>query len=233
MTHNVTAQFRDYLLQCEGRTHELATYNVDQTEFFILMEGADIWANWTESASNGALAIETTIVHEGNVAAKLTMGASTNTALGQGLTLVAGKKYRLGFFTQGDGTNQARYRLYDEDNRGYIFSNTNTGVSGTAYAAVTKDFTAPAECTSANLILTGAAVDGAVAYFDAVECIDIAAGTGVNLLSNGGFETSGARILMETGDKIFYEEQVADAATYVLNAQFRDYLLTAEQVDRD
>ena len=30
-----------------------------------------------------------------------------------------------------------------------------------------------------------------------------------------------------------YEEQIDDAATYVLNAQHRDYLLTAEQVDRD
>ena len=44
---------------------------------------------------------------------------------------------------------------------------------------------------------------------------------------------SGDYILMETGDKIFYEESVNDAATYVVNAQFRDYLLTAEQVDRE
>ena len=82
MTHNVTAQYRDYLLQTTGRTHELATYDVDQTQYFILMESGDY-------------------------------------------------------------------------------------------------------------------------------------------------------VLMETGDKIFYEEQTDDAATYVINAQFRDYLLTAEQVDRD
>ena len=82
MTHNVTAQFRDYLLQCERRTNELATYDVDQTQYFILMETGDY-------------------------------------------------------------------------------------------------------------------------------------------------------ILMETGDKIFYEESVNDSATYVVNAQFRDYLLTAEQVDRE
>ena len=44
---------------------------------------------------------------------------------------------------------------------------------------------------------------------------------------------AGDYILMETGDKIYYEESVNDAATYVLNAQFRDYLLTAEQVDRE
>ena len=82
MTHSITAQFRDYLLQCLGRTNELATYDVDQTQYFILMESGDY-------------------------------------------------------------------------------------------------------------------------------------------------------ILMETGDKIYYEESVNDAATYVVNAQFRDYLLTAEQVDRD
>lgn len=44
---------------------------------------------------------------------------------------------------------------------------------------------------------------------------------------------SGDYILMETGDKIYYEEAIDDAATYVINAQFRDYLLTAEQVDRE
>ena len=37
MTHNVTAQFRDYLLQAIDRTHELATYDVDLTEYFVLV----------------------------------------------------------------------------------------------------------------------------------------------------------------------------------------------------
>ena len=44
---------------------------------------------------------------------------------------------------------------------------------------------------------------------------------------------SGDAILMETGDKIIYEEQVDDTATLVVNAQHRDYSVTAEQVDRD
>ena len=37
MTHNVTAQYRDYLLQTEGRANELATYDVDLTEYFVLV----------------------------------------------------------------------------------------------------------------------------------------------------------------------------------------------------
>jgi len=37
VTHSITAQFRDYLLQTTGRTHELATYDVDTTEFFLLI----------------------------------------------------------------------------------------------------------------------------------------------------------------------------------------------------
>ena len=37
MANNVTAQYRDYLLQCEGRTNELATIDVDTTEFFLLI----------------------------------------------------------------------------------------------------------------------------------------------------------------------------------------------------
>ena len=38
MTHSITAQFRDYLLQTTGRTHELATYDVDLTEYFVLVD---------------------------------------------------------------------------------------------------------------------------------------------------------------------------------------------------
>jgi hypothetical protein len=233
VTHNVTAQYRDYLLQTTGRAHELATYNVDQTEFFILMEGADVWANWTETAGNGAIASETTSVYAGNIAAKLTAGAGVNTKVAQAITTVAAKEYRLRFWTRGDGTYGGQYGIYDASNSGDITAKTATAITGTAYTQVTKEFTAPASCISVRIDLWCPSTNTGVAYFDAIEVIDIAAGTGTNLLSNGGFETSGARILMETGDKILYEEQTADAATYVLNAQFRDYLLTAEQVDRD
>ena len=38
MTHNVTAQYRDYLLQTTGRANELATFTVDKTEFFMLID---------------------------------------------------------------------------------------------------------------------------------------------------------------------------------------------------
>jgi len=37
VANSITAQFRDYLLQCLGRTNELATYDVDTTEFFLLI----------------------------------------------------------------------------------------------------------------------------------------------------------------------------------------------------
>ena len=38
MTHNVTAQYRDYLLQTTGRANELTTVTVDKTEFFMLID---------------------------------------------------------------------------------------------------------------------------------------------------------------------------------------------------
>ena len=37
MPDNITAQYRDYSLRCEGRTHELLTLDVDTTEFFLLI----------------------------------------------------------------------------------------------------------------------------------------------------------------------------------------------------
>src|SRR3972149_3921648 len=41
--------------------------------------GADVWGSWTETAGDGALANETTLVHGGADAAKSTAGATDHT----------------------------------------------------------------------------------------------------------------------------------------------------------
>lgn len=129
----------------------------------------DFWADWTESAGDGALANETTNKHEGTDAAKLTAGAGGNTQVYQVATVVAGKKYRLRFWTRGDGTYDGRYQVWDNDNSANIVVTTVTGVTGTAYASVVAEFTAPAGCTSARISLRCPVTDTGVCYFDACE----------------------------------------------------------------
>lgn len=132
--------------------------------------GADIWANWTETVGDGALANETSLVHKGNDAAKMTAGATKNTKLDTALiTLIPGKKYTLLFWTRGDGTNDGRYQLWDNTNASYIFGILSTGITGTTYTAVIKDFTAPVGCVQATLAFRCSSVDGGIAYFDACE----------------------------------------------------------------
>lgn len=131
--------------------------------------GADIWANWTETAGDGTLANETSLVHEGADSAKMTAGATKDTRISQTITLVAGKKYRLRFWTRGDGTYDGLYQIWDVSNSAWIKSGTHTGVTGTAYAVVVHVFTAPAGCISAYTQLLCSTTEGGVCYFDACE----------------------------------------------------------------
>src|SRR3990170_8781110 len=57
--------------------------------------GADVWGSWTETAGDGALANETTLVHGGSDAAKITAGANAQTKKGQNLAPFAGGEQEL------------------------------------------------------------------------------------------------------------------------------------------
>lgn len=130
--------------------------------------GADIWASWTETAGDGALANETTLIRNGVDAAKTTAGISANTLVYQDITVVAGSAYTLSFWTRGDATNAGRYLVYDNDNAADIISLVSTAVVGTTYTKVTAAFTVPAGCTSIRVLLYCPAANGGIAYFDDV-----------------------------------------------------------------
>lgn len=131
--------------------------------------GADIWASWVETAGDGTLANETTLKHEGSDAAKMTAGAGVNTSIQQNITVVAGKQYKLRFWTRGDGTYGGRYKVYDNDNAANIINLTATGVTGTTYTVVAVSFAAPSGCTSAFVRLQCPSTDTGIAYFDACD----------------------------------------------------------------
>jgi hypothetical protein len=129
--------------------------------------GADIWQGWGEAAGDGALADETTLVHGGGHAAKLTSGASDNTRITNSLARVSpGRSYTLSFYTRGDGSNAGKYALFDATNTAWIQSLTSTGVTAETYTQVTLDFTAPAGCHEVIVYFWGPAANGGIAYFD-------------------------------------------------------------------
>jgi hypothetical protein len=128
--------------------------------------GADIWANWSETAGDGALANETSIVNSGSDAAKITTGVSDNTKVEQAQTVTGSTPYVLRMWTRGDGATAGRYGVWDYTNSAWIVSQVTTGVSGSTYTEVVQYFVTPATCVSAGPLIFAGSTSGDIAYFD-------------------------------------------------------------------
>ena len=131
--------------------------------------GADVWANWTESANSGTIENETGSVNSGSDAAKLTSGASDDTRINQDITVSAGSRYWLNFYSRVDsGDGAGRYTVYDVDNTTYLATLASTGASTTSYEIVEYIFTAPTGCSTIRIYLYASGTNTDVAYFDDV-----------------------------------------------------------------
>jgi len=130
--------------------------------------GADIWADWTESAADGALANETTNVRSGDDACKITAGASLTSRVKAVVTTVAGQQYKLGFWARGDGTYDGRFTIRDSTHKTDIVSLEATGVTGAAFAEVTRSFVAPAGCVEVAVLFYCPSTASGVCYVDDV-----------------------------------------------------------------
>ena len=130
----------------------------------------DFWANYTETAGDGALANEIVIVHQGVDSCKMTSGATSNTnVFGDAMVVIPGERRRFRFFAYGDGVNAGRYAIYDITNGAYITPITSTGITAAAWGMVAPQCTIPAGCISARVEYWCPPVNGGVCYFDAGE----------------------------------------------------------------
>jgi hypothetical protein len=125
--------------------------------------GADVFLNWGESAGNGAIADETTLVHSGAHAVKLTQGTG-NVQIYQSFSIISGKKYKITFWTMGDGTHGGRISLSDGVFN-WIPDNTPTGISGLIYAQYSITLTAPSSVLI-TIYIKAPSSNGAIAYYD-------------------------------------------------------------------
>lgn len=127
--------------------------------------GADVFANWTETAGTGAIANSTP--HSGADAAQLTAGATLNTNVYQDIAVTPGVGMHLTFYTRGV-TEAGRYQVYNNTAAADIVPIASTGVAGTIYTRVDVPFTVPAGCLSIRVYLWCPGVNATVAYFDDV-----------------------------------------------------------------
>ena len=126
--------------------------------------GADVFGSWVETASDGAIASEGTIIRNGAHSAKLTAGAGVDTCLvSAAITVVTGATYALKLWTRGNAAG--RYGIYDEDNAAWIKVLTATPVLA-AFGEVWHVCAIPTGCTHVTIHLYCPATNTKIAYFD-------------------------------------------------------------------
>lgn len=154
--------------------------------------GADVFANWNETASDGAIADETSIVDDESHAAKLTAGASVNTKIvsdeiTSGFTV--GKRQIINFMTRNDGTNPGRYQIeYYTDGWYDSIALTETCLSEGEYSNVCNSFTILAGTTKLRLTLMCPDVSTKIAYFDSFFLIEEEEHTEYDLSEMTGYD---------------------------------------------
>lgn len=176
---SLTSTFADLLKKGESRNWRYIV-KIEQTDGdhvnMLSNGGFEVddnggFADWTELVDNeGTVNKEATIVHSGSQSCKLTMGddAGEWAAVQVADTVVAETDYVYTYYTRGDGASGGRYAIYDVSNAGFIDTQANTGVTGTAWVKQTRPFTTPAGCVSVRLSLVINTTVDTSCYFDDV-----------------------------------------------------------------
>ena len=173
-------------------------YQLDTTQlvtnpgFETLGANPPVWANWGQYYSTGALANETTLVHSGSNAVKLTRGSAGGAdpfIYQLSIPVTAGQLYELSFWTRGNGSQAGAYSLYDETNATYIDTSVSTGISGTIYTKFIRQFTAPVGCTHVRIYCLTAGPTGSIVYFDDVSLRKKISGLVPKIVLNTGTNT--------------------------------------------
>lgn len=148
-----------------GRLPVLLTFLNQGFETAGVGGNGNVWADWVGAVSDGSLDNETTIVHEGSDAAKLTSGSAINTHIRQttDTSLVLGMRYYTVFYARGDGVNGGMYGVYSPE--GWIISKVTTGITGAVWERLLISFTANRNGTH-TLYLYCSPIDGGVCYYD-------------------------------------------------------------------
>lgn len=123
--------------------------------------GADVFANWVEVWSDGAVA-------DVGQTLQLTAGPGLNTVTSETFAVAPGNTYFYSFLSAGDGIHDGRYFIIDVTHGTVILATTPTGITGVGFGAVSGSFVAPAACVSALIAFACPSTNGGIAYFDDV-----------------------------------------------------------------
>ncbi|MCL5998274.1 MAG: hypothetical protein M1546_19810 [Chloroflexi bacterium] len=188
--------------------------------------GADVFGSWSEIiGSGGAIADETTLVHGGGHAAKLTGGGALDTQLVAQFAVIPGLSYILSFWEQ-NGTGSGAYSIYDQSHGTNIRS--YTSVSNATYAQTQDTFTVPAGCTSVQVYLYCPSGNMQTCYYD-----DVSVLSAQGLLSqSGGFAVfSGGKAVPAWGDPSLQYSSIARVAGRMLAASLTSPATNGHEIE--
>lgn len=130
------------------------------------------FGTWVETASNGAIAAETSTQYAGAKAAKITAGAAKDTKIVNTFAVLPLTSYTLTFQAKnGTAANAGRYSIVDATGSANIVALVTTGVLSASWTLVTVTFTTPASCVSCAITFMCPDADTKIAYFDDAHCI--------------------------------------------------------------
>lgn len=127
-------------------------------------------ADWVDTIGSGAIADEAALMRSGAHAIKLTRGAADDTLVGQNETGTASRRYRLGLFMRGDGTNAPRYSLYDAGSASLLVPLTTLAITA-AWQRTAQVFMAPSTVAAMTTRLYPGNANGAIGYGDDVSLL--------------------------------------------------------------
>ena len=119
--------------------------------------GADIWANWTETAGSGTLANNTTGAHNGNDCASMTTVSGNYAKVEQNITVTEETTYLLSYWSKNTAASTAgdiRHQVIDltADPDADIIAITKTGNETSSWKQNVIQFTTPTNCVLVKIV---------------------------------------------------------------------------------
>lgn len=135
--------------------------------FEVLGAGPPVFKDWNEGGGSAGIIDETVLVNSGSHALKLSNTGVGDVWVWQVYSVTAHEKYKLSFWTRGDGSVAGRYFMNDDTQGNPIIAETGTGIIDTTYTLFEVEFTIPEGCALIGFRLSEPGTAG-VAYFDDV-----------------------------------------------------------------
>lgn len=137
---------------------------------FEIAGSGQLFADWSQNSGTTTVTDETSDVHSGGHAAKIS--ATSGTPFYRQVVVVEPSvTYYLSFWCHraaGDSF-RPRYRIYDATHSAYIVAVTATDVTATTYTFFSTTFVTPAGCVSIRLELLASSTSTDTSWFDDVE----------------------------------------------------------------